>query len=227
MCMAESIGVSIIDDDRALRELIADWLRKGRGVHFVSGYPDAASAIEGLPNDRPQVVLVDINLPDNSGIYCVYRLKSVLPDTQFVMLTVYEDVEHIYEALAVGATGYLVKNTSREDLIAAIRQVHDGGAPMSSYIARKVVQAFQKPRIQAGGEALSPREWEILVLLAKGYSYKEIAEQLGISMPTVNTHIRRTYEKLHVHSRAQAVAKFGLLSGGVPGPSGLAGTRGA
>lgn len=225
--MAESIRVSIIDDDRALRELIADWLRKGRGVHFVSGYPDAASAIEGLPNDKPHVVLVDINLPDNSGIYCVYRLKPILPDTQFVMLTVYEDVEHIYEALAVGATGYLVKNASREELIAAIRQVHDGGAPMSSYIARKVVQAFQKPRLHTVGETLSPREWEILGLLARGYSYKEIADQLGISIPTVNTHIRRTYEKLHVHSRAQAVAKFGFLSGGMPHLTGPAEPRSA
>jgi DNA-binding NarL/FixJ family response regulator len=144
----------------------------------------------------------------------VRRLKPLLPETQFVMLTVYEDSEHIFNALAAGASGYLLKRMPREELLAALKDVHAGGSPMTSNIARKVVQSFQRlGSPTSDGEDLSPREREVLGLLARGYLYKEIAELLLISVPTVNTYIRRIYEKLHVRSRSQAVAKFTHVSG--------------
>jgi DNA-binding NarL/FixJ family response regulator len=205
-----SITVSIIEDDAPVREILSDWIRRAQGFQYVSQYADAESALARLPADKPAVVVVDINLPGLSGIECVRRLKPLLPDTQFVMVTVYEDADHIFNALTAGASGYLLKQTPREELLAALRDVHAGGSPMTSNIARKVVQSFQRASPQADEAAnLSPREREVLELLARGYLYKEISSQLGISTPTVNTYIRRIYEKLHVRSRAQAVAKFG------------------
>jgi DNA-binding NarL/FixJ family response regulator len=158
---------------------------------------------------------MDINLPGMSGVDAVKRLKPALPDTQFVMLTVYEDADHIYNALAAGATGYLLKQTPRAELLAALEDVHRGGSPMTSNIARKVVQAFKPAVVSpplAESETLSTREQEVLDLLARGYLYKEIAERLNIGVPTVNTYVRRVYEKLHVRSRAQAVAKYANIS---------------
>jgi DNA-binding NarL/FixJ family response regulator len=208
-----SIAVSIIEDDASAREIIAEWIRRAQSFRFISQYGDAESAIVQLPSDKPDVVLMDINLPGMSGIECVRRLKPVLPDTQFVMVTVYEDADHIFNALAAGASGYLLKQTTRDDLLAALRDVHAGGSPMTSNIARKVVQSFQRPGSQTDESAnLSPREREVLELLARGFLYKEISATLGISTPTVNTYIRRIYEKLHVRSRAQAVAKYGHFS---------------
>jgi DNA-binding NarL/FixJ family response regulator len=153
---------------------------------------------------------MDINLPGMSGIECVRRLKPQMLGTQFMMLTVYEDPDHIFKALSSGASGYMLKRTPRAELLSAIKDVHAGGSPMSSNIARKIVQSFQRFNSVAPAEPdnLSPREREVLELLARGYLYKEIAESLHISVPTVNTHIRRIYEKLHVRSRSQAVAKF-------------------
>ena len=166
-----------------------------------------------LPEKPPHVVLMDINLPGMSGVEAVKKLKPLLPGTQFVMLTVYEDADHIYSALAAGATGYLLKQTPREELLRALEDVHRGGSPMTSNIARKVVQSFRQNSAEpADGESLSPREQEVLDLLARGYLYKEIAERLNISVPTVNTYVRRIYEKLHVRSRGQAVAKYAHLS---------------
>jgi len=161
-----------------------------------------------LAADRPDVVLVDINLPGQSGIECVRQLKPRLPATQFAMVTVYEDADRIFQALAVGATGYLLKQTPRAELIAAIRELHAGGSPMSTNIARKVVQSFHRAPAPPRGDAeLTPREQQVLDELVRGLLYKEIADALGISMGTLHTYIRRIYEKLHVHSRAQAVAK--------------------
>jgi DNA-binding NarL/FixJ family response regulator len=158
---------------------------------------------------------MDISLPDMLGIECVRQLKPQLPRTQFVMVTVYGDTEHIFDALAAGATGYLLKRLHRADLLAALEEVHQGGSPMSSSIARKVVQFFQSPRPSARDlETLSPREREVLRLLAEGYVNKEIADSLALSSPTVATYIRRIYEKLHVHSRAAAIGKFTTLVGG-------------
>jgi len=202
--------VSIVEDDAQARQILADWIRRADGFHCVSEHGCAESALATLPAEKPEVVLMDINLPGLNGIECVRRLKPLLPGTQFLMLTVYEDADHIFNALMVGATGYLLKQTPRNELLAALKQVHSGGSPMTSNIARKVVQSFQRQTQAADAETveLSPREAEVLELLARGYLYKEIAEALAISLPTVNTYIRRIYEKLHVRSRAQAVAKY-------------------
>lgn len=204
-----SISVSIVEDDAPARQILAGWIRRAEGFRCVSEHGSAESALAQLPQEKPEVVLMDINLPVLSGIECVRRLKPQLPQTQFVILTVYEDADHIFNALAAGATGYLLKQTPRSELLAALEDVHRGGSPMTSNIARKVVQSLhqaQPPMPES--EALSPREGEVLDLLARGYLYKEIAESLQISVPTVNTYIRRIYEKLHVRSRGQAVAKY-------------------
>ena len=204
-----SIVVSIIEDDVPAREILAGWIRRADGYRCVSEYDDAESALVSLPEEKPSVVLVDINLPGMSGIECVRRLKPRLPDTQFVMVTVYEDANHIFNALSAGASGYLLKQMRRNELLAALKEVHAGGSPMSSQIARRVVQSFRRTGLESGdSEELSPREREVLELLARGYLYKEIAGLLQISVQTVNTYIRRIYEKLHVRSRAQAVAKY-------------------
>jgi DNA-binding NarL/FixJ family response regulator len=205
-----SIAVSIIEDDAPAREILSEWIHGAPEFHCLSEHGSAESALAKLPSETPGVVLTDINLPGMSGIECVRRLKPLLPGTQFVILTVYEDADHIFNALAAGASGYLLKQTPREELLAALKDVHAGGSPMTSNIARKVVQSFQRAAPQADESAnLSPREKEVLELLARGYLYKEISDKLGISVPTVNTYIRRIYEKLHVRSRAQAVAKYG------------------
>ncbi len=208
-----NIVVSIVDDDAPARSILADWLQRAPGFRCASQYGNGEAALAALPAGKPAVVLMDINLPGMSGIECVRRLKPLLPGTQFVMLTVYEDADHIYNALAAGASGYLLKRVSRGELLAALQDVHVGGSPMSSNIARKVVQSFQRPALTSEAVDLSPREREVLELLARGYLYKEIAESLQISGATVNTYIRRIYEKLHVRSRSQAVAKFTLVPG--------------
>jgi DNA-binding NarL/FixJ family response regulator len=213
------IAVSIIEDDAQARKILARWISRASGFKLAGEWGDAESAVERLPEKQPNVVLMDINLPGISGVEAVKRLKPVLPETQFVMLTVYEDADHIYSALAAGATGYLLKQTPREELLTALEDVHRGGSPMTSNIARKVVQSFGKSSAVASDtENLSPREQEVLDLLARGYLYKEIAERLNISVPTVNTYVRRIYEKLHVRSRAQAVAKYAHLGDADPRP---------
>jgi DNA-binding NarL/FixJ family response regulator len=208
-----SIGVAIVEDDVPAREILAGWIRSAEDFRLVGEYDDAESAIASLPHEKPSVVLFDINLPGMNGIECVRRLKPRLPQTQFVMVTVYEDANHIFDALAVGASGYLLKQMRRRELLDALKDVHAGGSPMSSQIARKVVQSFRRNETESEGQTveLSPREREVLELLARGYLYKEIAEMLKISVQTVNTYIRRVYEKLHVRSRAQAVAKYAHL----------------
>jgi DNA-binding NarL/FixJ family response regulator len=206
-----SITVSIIEDDVPAREILADWIRRAEGFQCVSEYGNAEDALEVLPREKPVVVLVDINLPGMNGIECIRRLKPVLPQTQFVMLTVYEDDNHIFKALAAGATGYLLKQTPRQILLMALKEVYAGGSPMSSSIARKVVQSFCRPVAGSSSANLSPREQEVLELLARGFLYKEIAESLQLSVQTVNTYIRRIYEKLHVRSRAQAIALYAHL----------------
>jgi DNA-binding NarL/FixJ family response regulator len=209
-----SIEVAIVEDDVPAREILADWIRSTDGFKVVGEYSDAETAIQDLPQKKPSVVLFDIHLPAMNGIECVRRLKPRLPNTQFLTVTVYEDANHIFDALAVGASGYLLKQMRRSELLDALKDVHAGGSPMSSQIARKVVQSFRRDETEtADGEmvGLSQREREVLELLARGYLYKEIAEMLKISVQTVNTYIRRIYEKLHVRSRAQAVAKYAHL----------------
>lgn len=202
-------SVVMIDDDPETRRVITDWLRQSADFALLGDFPRPDVAIPAVRELRPEVVLCDINMPGMTGIECVRRLKTDLPDTQFVMLTVFGDVDHIFDALAAGASGYLLKSTPREELVTALREVRSGGSPMTSDVARKVVQSFRRPApAEAPGQALSDRERSVLELLAAGHLYKEIADQLGISVTTVNTYIRRIYEKLHVRSRAQAVARF-------------------
>ncbi|HEU5397242.1 MAG TPA: response regulator transcription factor [Verrucomicrobiae bacterium] len=207
------ITVSIVEDDDPVRNVLADWIRETPGFKCVGVHSNADLAVAALPLEKPMVVLMDINMPGMSGIECVRCLKPQMMDTQFVMLTVYEDFDHIFKALSSGASGYLLKRSPRSELIAAIKDVQAGGSPMSSNIARKIVHSFQRFNAASPQQPnrLSPREQEILELLARGYLYKEIAESLQIGLPTVNTHIRRIYEKLHVCSRSQAVARFAQL----------------
>lgn len=204
--------VSIVDDDEMSRSLWAEWIDHAAGFSCRNHYGSAEQAEAPLLQERPAVVLMDINLPGRSGIDCVRRLKPQAPEIQFVMLTVYGDAEHVFDALAAGATGYLLKRTNRATLLAALQEVQAGGSPMSSTVARQVVQFFQKSRAAVPeADRLSGREQEILQLLARGRQNKEIVAELGISPSTVATHIRRIYEKLHVHSRAEAVGKFATL----------------
>jgi DNA-binding NarL/FixJ family response regulator len=219
-----SITVWIVEDDVEARKVFSRWIGATLGLKVLGDSGSAEEAIKSLADCKPNIVLMDINLPGISGVEAIKRLKPGMPNTQFVMLTVYEDANHIYDALAAGATGYLLKQTSREELIASLQEVQNGGSPITSNIARKVVQFFHHHPAPADiCEPLSPREREVLELVTKGCPYKEIAFRLNISIPTVSTYIRRAYEKLHVCSRAQAVAKFALQTQGdqrVPGPSG-------
>jgi DNA-binding NarL/FixJ family response regulator len=201
--------ICIIEDDEETRRILTDIVASAPQLALVSTYPLCAPAIEKIPLEKPDVVLVDINLPGINGVEAVRQLKPQLPGTQFLMLTVYEDPDHIFAALAAGATGYLLKSTRRTELLEAIAQIALGGSPMSSGIARKVVQSFARisaPKSEL--DALSPREQSVLDLLSKGYLYKEISDSLGVSVPTISTYIRRIYEKLQVHSRTQAVSKY-------------------
>ena len=213
------VDIAVVEDDTSVRELLAEWINHAPGFRCVSLHATTGSALARLPAEKPAIVLVDINLPDLSGIECVRRLKPLIPETQFMMLTVFEDSDHIFKALEAGAVGYLLKPTPCAKLIAALQQICQGGAPMTGYIARKVVQSFQAPpRDNANTEALSPRERDVLDLLARGYFYKEIADMLVVKQSTVNTFVMRIYEKLHVHSRAQALAILQRLGDTSPLP---------
>jgi DNA-binding NarL/FixJ family response regulator len=203
------INVSIVEDSDKFRETLARVLNRAEGFRCISHYPNAEDALKALPQDKPNVVLMDINLPGMNGVECVRQLKQAVPEIQVMMLTVYEDTENIFNALAAGASGYMLKRTPRDELLDAIREVHRGGSPMTTHIARKVVQSFQKAAPAASPTGtLSPREQEVLDCLAQGFLYKEIAEKLSISYETVHTYIRRIYEKLQVRTRTEAVAKF-------------------
>jgi DNA-binding NarL/FixJ family response regulator len=204
-----AITVSIVEDNDQLRGTLARVINRAEGFRCLSQYPNAEAAVEALPRDHPDVVLMDINLPGMNGVECVRRLKQLAPDSLVIMLTVYEDTENIFNALAAGASGYLLKRTPRAEVLDAIREVHGGGSPMTTHIARKVVQSFQQTGASSQPtESLSPREQEVLDCLSKGFLYKEIADKLGIGYETVHTYIRRIYEKLQVRTRTEAVAKF-------------------
>jgi RNA polymerase sigma factor (sigma-70 family) len=202
------LSISIVEDNDKLRGTLARVLSRAEGFRCVSQYPSAEDALKDLPNVKPDVVLMDINLPGMSGVECVRQLKPLLPETQVMMLTVYEDTENIFKALAAGANGYMLKRTSTKELIEAIHEVKRGGSPMTMHIARKVVQSFQRNALVQPTEILSEREQQVLDLLSQGLIYKEIAEKLGISYETVHTYIRRIYEKLQVRTRTEAVAMF-------------------
>ncbi len=204
------ITVSIVEDSEPVRNTLTKLIDRTEEFRCVSQYANAEAALEGLPKDKPEVVIMDINLPGMNGVECVRQLKAKLPEVQVMMLTAYEDTENIFNALAAGASGYLLKRTPREELLAAIKEVQRGGSPMTTHIARKVVQSFQKPAAAPPPveSNLSEREQQVLDCLSQGFLYKEIAEKLGISYETVHTYIRRIYEKLQVRTRTEAVAKF-------------------
>ncbi len=207
--MKKIITVSIVDDEADLREHIAGYLAAAGNIRCQSAYASAAEALEHLPQDKPDVILMDINLGDMDGIECVRRLTALVPEMQVLMLTVFEDTEQIFRALAAGASGYLLKRLSPKKLLEAIEEVYAGGSPMSAPIARKVVQSFKTaPAHGDNSMDLSPRERSVLDRLAGGLAYKQIADELGVSIHTVRNYIRRIYEKLHVHTRTEAVAKF-------------------
>lgn len=206
--MNKPIRVSIVDDEVDLRENIAGFVDAAKGFRCISVHSSAEEAIAHLPQEKPDVILMDINLGGMSGIECVRLLKPKMRDTQMVMLTVFEDTEKIFSALSSGASGYLLKRMPPEKLLEAIREVHEGGSPMSAPIARKVVQSLQSNRPPDETAELSPREREVLDGLAEGQAYKQIADKLEVSIHTVRNYIRRIYEKLHVRSSAEAVAKY-------------------
>lgn len=205
---ANATSVAMVEDDAKTRKLIADLLRKA-GFHCEHMCADAEAAQSILVLAKPDVVLMDIDLPGASGIECVRKLKPHLAGTHFIMLTVYDDSENIFEALAAGAIGYLLKRSAASELVSALRDVLSGGSPMTSSVARKVVASFQASRQDTPEIALlSERETQVLHLLAQGKMYKEIADILGITNNTVACYIRRIFEKLHVRSRMEAVSKL-------------------
>ena len=203
------INVAIVEDNRSFRDKLATYLNESPGFHCVCVCDSAEDALKFIPRHRPEVVLMDLHLPNMSGVDCTRRLKDLCPAVRILVLTVYEDNDRIFGALKSGASGYLLKRADPADILRAIQEVKLGGAPMSSQIACRVVESFREtPRDQARSELLSQREEEILKELSKGYSSKEIGENLSISVTTVNTHLQHIYEKLHVRSRTEAVLKY-------------------
>jgi DNA-binding NarL/FixJ family response regulator len=203
------IKVSIVEDDNRIRESLAVLIDGGENIRCISTHATAEEAVAQIPLKKPDVVLMDINLPKMSGIECVRKLKTLLPKLQILMLTMYEDDDLVFQSLTAGASGYLVKRTSPAELLQAIEEVHSGASPMSGKIARTVVEYFQKLQNSLPqDENLSKREQEILNLLVKGYRYKEIADALSISFETVRSHLKNIYDKMHVHSRTEAVVKY-------------------
>lgn len=213
--MARKITVSLVEDDPGVRASLAKLIDSAPGFHCQAAYADGPTALAQIPGNRPDVVLMDINLPGMLGTECVRRLKSVVPDVPVLMLTVYDDSEQIFKSLQAGATGYLLKRTPKDKLLEAIHEITSGGVPMSRQIARRVVQYFQgvsqlaaPPLRPLEVESLTNREEQVLALLAKGHAYKEIAVLLSISFETVRSYVRTIYDKLHVHSRTEATLKY-------------------
>jgi len=211
----KTIQVALVEDDEGVRANLARMLDGSPGFHCQGAYADARTALKNIPTNRPDVVLMDINLPGMLGTECVSHLKRAAPNLPVLMLTVYDDSEQVFKSLMAGASGYLLKRTPKDKLLEAIREITDGGAPMSRPIARRVVQFFQElkqlpeeTRRAPEMETLTDREEQVLAHLAKGHAYKEIADLMGIRFETVRTHVRTIYEKLHVHSRTEATLKY-------------------
>ena len=203
-----ALRVAIVEDDPRWRSNLELLLGETEGLECVGSYPSGEAAVADVPRRRPQVVLMDINLPKMSGVECTRQLRALLPEVQIVMLTVYDDSDRIFQALQMGANGYLLKRASADEILQAIQDVQRGGAPMSAYIARKVVQSFQQQAaLTRPDEVLSKRESEVLGYVSRGYSDKEVAEALGLTPATVRSYLKTIYGKLHVHSRTQAIAK--------------------
>jgi DNA-binding NarL/FixJ family response regulator len=203
------IRVAIIEDDEEIRANLGDAISAHRDFRLVGSFKDAESALKSLPDATPRVVLTDINLPGMNGVQCVRRLKVTLPEVEFIMLTVYQDSTMLIQSLMAGASGYLLKRTAPDKLLMAIREVCEGGAPMTPGMARQVVQHFRETPLPTSDLAkLTPREKDVLDQLARGFCYKEVADNLHIGTGTLQTHVHNIYEKLRVHSRTEAVVKY-------------------
>jgi DNA-binding NarL/FixJ family response regulator len=203
------INVSLVEDIPGVRQRLAELLNEVPGMRCVGAHGTGEEAVEKIPLEAPDVALVDVHLPGMSGIECVSKLKTQMPKLQILMLTRFEQSDLIFNSIRAGASGYLLKSTPPDELVQAVEQVYAGGAPMSMQIARKVVDHFRQIQQPSSDvETLTQREQEILELLAKGYYYKEISDNLSISYNTVRTHLQHIYEKLHVQSRTAAVLKF-------------------
>ena len=201
--------VAIVEDNATIRDTFRQWIEEAPGFRCVCACTSAEEALVEIPRFKPDVVLMDIHLPGETGIACTAQLKEKLPGVQVIIVTVYRNHELIFQALQAGACGYLLKRSSPEELLKAISEVRSGGAPMTGEIARMLVEAFQKkPENPAMGDELTQREDEILILLAEGMSNKEIADKVKISYDTVRAHLRHIYEKLHVRGRTEAVRKY-------------------
>ncbi len=213
------IKVAIVEDDARFRQSLRKVIESKSGFTCIAEYGTGTEAIEKIPRDLPEVVLMDLNLPDFSGAEVTANLKAQLPGISVVILTVYNDADHIFKALRAGAGGYLLKQASAAEIIEAIAEAHRGGAPMTSEIARKVIAAFHEPKPAPDvTESLAPREKEILELVANGYANKEIADKLSITLSTVCWYLHEIYKKLHVQSRVQAVNKLRQSSARNPSP---------
>ncbi len=208
--MNQIITVSIVEDMDDIRARLKSILEESGEFACMAVYSNAEDAVKELPLLSPDIVLMDINLPGMSGIECIRKVKAVCPEILFIMFTIYEDSEQVFEALTAGASGYLLKKTPHDQISPALKELYEGGSPMSTQIARKVVAYFQKKDATEndGEHILSSREKEVLELLSKGYLYKEIAAKLQISTGTVRQHIHKIYEKLHVQNRTEALNKF-------------------
>ncbi|MGA2175461.1 MAG: response regulator transcription factor [Verrucomicrobiota bacterium] len=201
--------VAIVEDNPTLRQYLSELIANTPGYRCVCACPSAEEALERIPAQRPDVVLMDIHLPGESGIACTARLREKMPDIQVIMLTVYKDIKMIFQALKAGACGYVLKRADEKEILEAIAEVRAGGAPMTSQVARMVVRSFLEDSSgRSETEHLSPREMEILALVAQGRSNKEIGSQLHISSGTVRIHLSHIYEKLHVRCRTEAAAKY-------------------
>lgn len=212
--MSKPIKIVFVEDHEQFRGKLVELANDAPGLELLGAFKDGPSAIRGIPALKPDVVVMDIQLPGADGVECVRELKAVLPEANFLMLTAYEDSDRLFESLKAGAGGYLLKRTSSAKLLQAIQELHAGGSPMTPHIARRVVQFFShspaRPAKAGGGELeqLTPGQKKFLEELAQGYAYKEIADHLGISVHGVRNYIRKIYEKLHVHSKVEAVNKY-------------------
>jgi DNA-binding NarL/FixJ family response regulator len=203
------IKVALVEDDEGIRTSLATLIRRAADLRLAGDYPDAETAMKEIPVQSPDVVLMDINLPGMNGVECVRQLKIAIPEVQFLMLTVYEDSDSLFNSLKAGASGYLLKRTASGKLLEAIRDVYAGGSPVTPQVARRLVRFFSKPEaIASPVSRLTVGEKEFLEQLANGYAYKEIAGRMNISIDTVRSYVRTVYEKLHVHSRTEAVVKY-------------------
>jgi DNA-binding NarL/FixJ family response regulator len=204
-----NVRVALVEDDNDLRLSMKCLLEKSSWLRVVADYADAESALADVARRKPDVVLMDVNLPKMNGVECVRQLKTLLPTVNILMLTVHDDNDSLFTSILAGADGYLLKDTVPSRLLTAIQEVRSGGSPMTPQIARRVVQCFRKrDPVRAKVENLTPREMEVLEQLALGNRYKEISDKLGISLDGIRFHIRGVYNKLHVHSRTEAVLKY-------------------